>query len=128
MDINLTLHLLSGNLAGESTVADDNLPWITKTHWPMPSPPTSLPFTASKCFAIVRNPIDVMPSLALLMNTSSHSLTVNPPVNEADPAWWDRFTEQLTRVQEEAYEVMRAQNESQVPTYYVRYEDMVLNP
>ena len=85
MNINLTLHLLSGNLAGESTVADDNLPWITKTHWPMPSPPDSLPFTASKCFAIVRNPIDVIPSIALLMNTSSHSLTVNPPVNEADP-------------------------------------------
>ena len=69
-----------------------------------------------------------MPSLALLFNTSSHSLTVNPPVNEADPAWWERFTEQLTRVHEEAYEVIREQLESQLPTYYVRYEDLVLNP
>ena len=38
MAINLTLQMVSGNLAGEETVASSNLPWITKTHWPMESP------------------------------------------------------------------------------------------
>ena len=99
MMINLTLQMVSGNLGGEETVANSNLPWITKTHWPLESPFGATPFSAQKTFCVVRNPVDVMPSLALLMNTSSHSLTVSPPVNEADPAWWERFTDQLTTIQ-----------------------------
>ena len=103
MNINLTLQFISSNMAGESTVGDENLPWITKTHWPMESPLGAIQFRASKCFAVVRNPIDVMPSLALLLNTSSHSLTVTPPVNEADDAWWERFTEHFTENQTKAF-------------------------
>jgi len=39
MNIDLTLHILfSGRLGGEETIAQDNLCWITKTHWPMNSP------------------------------------------------------------------------------------------
>lgn len=39
MNIDLTTQLLfGGRLAGEETVSDDNLVWVTKTHWPMGSP------------------------------------------------------------------------------------------
>lgn len=39
MNIDLTTQLLfGGRLAGEETVSDDNLVWVTKTHWPMESP------------------------------------------------------------------------------------------
>ena len=66
--------------------------------------------------------------MALLVNTASHSLTVTPPVNEADPAWWERFTDHFPDIQTQAFKVMRDMIENQMPTYYVRYEDLVLKP
>ena len=76
MRIRLTLHLcFGGNMAGEETVPQDKLTWITKTHWPMESPAGAIKFSSNKCFSIIRNPIDMIPSIALLMNTTSHSLT-----------------------------------------------------
>ena len=39
MNSNVTLHFMCGwNMPGEETVAQDNLCWVTKTHWPMESP------------------------------------------------------------------------------------------
>ena len=35
MNLNLTLQLVFGNLAGEETYPHENLCWITKTHWPI---------------------------------------------------------------------------------------------
>ena len=74
MNIDLTQHILDGNLAGEETVTQDNLNWIVKTHWPLESPLGARQYSAQKAISIVRNPIDVFPSMALLMNTTSHSL------------------------------------------------------
>ncbi len=88
----MTLHLaFAGRLAGEETVSHDNLVWITKTHWPMENPGGSTKFAAQKAISIVRNPIDMMPSLALLMTTTSHSATLTEYFHEADPEWWGKF-------------------------------------
>ena len=95
MNYNVTIHLLGGYLAGEETVAQDNLCWVTKTHWPMESPMGSKKFAAQKCFCIVRNPIDILPSIALLINTASHSLQSQVPVNKLDPGFWDRMVHVL---------------------------------
>ena len=38
MNLNLTMHLMGGNVAGEETVSHENLCWVTKTHWPLMSP------------------------------------------------------------------------------------------
>ena len=83
--------MLSGNLAGEETVSQSNLVWITKTHWPMESPFGNTKFSAQKVISVVRNPIDVVPSFALLVNTTSHSMTLKKPINEVDPVWWNIF-------------------------------------
>jgi len=91
MNLDLTLQVIGGNLAGEETVSHENLCWITKTHWPMESPMGSKKFSAQKVISIVRNPIDIIPSMCLLANTTSHSLTTTVPINEADPAWFDSF-------------------------------------
>jgi hypothetical protein len=58
MNTDLTLHIQQAGLAGESTTCDDNLVWITKTHWPADSPLGALKHSAKKAFCIVRNPID----------------------------------------------------------------------
>ena len=61
-------------MAGEETVCGDdqgNLVWMTKTHWPMGTPLGAKQFSADKCFVIVRNPIDLIASSAILGNINS---------------------------------------------------------
>ena len=38
MNLNVTMHIQGGNVAGEETVSHENLCWVTKTHWPLLSP------------------------------------------------------------------------------------------
>ena len=95
MNVDLTMFMFAGNMAGEETVSHDNLCWVTKTHWPHLPPLGAEKFSAQKCISIVRNPIDILPSLALLMMCSSHSLQSEVPLNELDPEWWDRFVHLL---------------------------------
>lgn len=90
MSIKLTQHLVfGGRLAGEETLSHENLCWITKTHWPMTTPGGTNPFAAQKCISIVRNPIDMIPSIVNLVTTTSHTLTLTEPFAEADPVWWN---------------------------------------
>ena len=42
-------------------------------------------------FCIVRNPIDVFPSLANLLLIGSHSLEFNEKINERFPKFWNEF-------------------------------------
>ena len=63
-------------LLGCEVTSQSNQVWITKTHYPVVLPKQK-PFPASKMFVIARNPIDVIPSFALLRNTFSHSLEIN---------------------------------------------------
>ena len=55
-------------LLGQNIVADDRTVWITKTHYPQDIP-GSANFKAHKMIVIARNPIDVIPSFANLLNT-----------------------------------------------------------
>ena len=127
MNMDLTVEHMTGYLAGESTVSHDNLCWVTKTHWPMESPTGAIKFSAQKCISIVRNPIDMMPSFALLFNLNSHSATTVVPVSEADPIWWDTFIKRISKSLNDSVSAM-SQVEATIPTYYLRYEDLVLNP
>lgn len=120
--------MFNGRLAGEETVSHENLCWITKTHWPMESPGGGTPFSAQKAISIVRNPIDMIPSLALLSTTTSHSATLTESFHEADPVWWAKFSENVAKGTNEMLKVNRDQVHPAIPTYYIRYEDLVLNP
>ena len=128
MNLNLTLHLYAGNMAGEETVSHENLCWVTKTHWPLLSPLGAEKFSAQKCIAIVRNPIDQLPSMALLMNCMSHSLQSEVPLNELDPVWWERLVHMMSPMVNINVLEMREHLEPAIPTYYVRYEDLVIDP
>ena len=85
-------------------------------------------FGANKAISVVRNPIDVIPSFALLFNTTSHSLTSTVPLNELDPAYWERFVDNISLMMNQTCNVMQQQMHPAIPTYYVRYEDLVLRP
>ena len=127
MNIDITQNVIAGNLAGEETVSQDNLCWITKTHWPMESPLGATKFSAQRCIAIVRNPTEVLPSMALLMNLMSHSLKTTVPVSQINPVWWAKFLKMFSVALNGACRAMRNTLEPQIPTFYVRYEDMCLD-
>ena len=50
------------------------------------------------------------------------------PLNEIDPVWWNRFVSMITPIVEINVKEMREKCEPAIPTYYLRYEDLVLNP
>jgi hypothetical protein len=61
MPLDLTFPLQQMGALGEEHSGDDGSCWITKTHFPMES--FEIKFHASKMIVIVRNPIDVVPSM-----------------------------------------------------------------
>ena len=128
MNIDTTLHLVLGNLAGEETVSHDNLCWATKTHWPADSPLGSTRFKAQKCISVVRNPIDVIASLCYLKNILTMCHVTNEKPNEVDPMWWDCFVTKTAESMSRSTLEMNRTVVPTIPTYYVRYEDLILEP
>ena len=45
---------------------------------------------------MARNPIDVFPSFANLVNTHSHSLEINEAYHEDFPEFWEKWVTELT--------------------------------
>ena len=75
-NIQMTVHEAMMGLLGQNITGESDQVWITKTHKPLETP-NSKSFLASKMIVIARNPIDVIPSFANLVNTNSHSLETN---------------------------------------------------
>ena len=74
MDIKMIFHqALSLGMLGENIVSDDNRVWITKSHYPK-GMPGARSHAVNKMIVIARNPIDIVPSFAGLVQTDSHSL------------------------------------------------------
>ena len=112
----------------EANGPEENLVWISKTHWPWPSPLGAEKFSAKKCISVVRNPIDQITSMAYLKLTNSHTKVTSVLPSEADPEWWDRFVLNVSKATNLASQTMREQVHGEIPVYYLRYEDLVLNP
>jgi len=115
-------------MAGENHVPDDGTVWVTKSHWPSPPPPmTQRDFTMDRAIVLVRNPIDVMSSMFLFINTGSHSMTCKEKINEAFPAEWDEWIHVVVAMIKEYYEFIRATVVPSIPVFFCRYEDITIN-
>ncbi len=66
--------------------------------------------------------------MAILTNTFSHISTTVVPISEADPVWWEEFTKRIGKSLNDSVIAMNKHVESLIPTYYIRYEDLVINP
>ena len=129
MNIDMTLHIVfAAHVAGETTASHENLCWVTKTHWPMESSSGVEKFGTQRCFSVVRNPIDTLVSLSYLTTTSSHSMVTKVPLSEADPDWWNNYVKASSKAINESTKCMRLQVQPEIPTYFIRYEDLVLDP
>ena len=82
---------------------------------------------ASKMIVIARNPIDVIPSFAYLKNTYSHSLVPNEQFHVDFPEYWDSFTRDFIEKTKTYHQVVDKMSRS-IPTYFMRYEDLKINP
>ena len=69
MPLHTAISLQIMGLKGEGHI-DDRI-WVAKTHHPLIVRGSSQ-FRANKTFVCVRNPLDVFPSYAALLNTLSH--------------------------------------------------------
>ena len=115
-------------LLGNNTVCDSNTVWVTKTHYPMSLPGATLPFTANKMIVIVRNPIDVIPSHAHLVNLSSHSLTIEGTWHEDYPEYWEKWASATIHNLKMNHDNVVNTLSKEIPTYYMRYEDLKVSP
>jgi hypothetical protein len=79
--------------AGEEHTSNDHTVWVTKSHFPENAPGglDEAEFDADKILVITRNPIDVFPSIFLLQNIGSHSMSCRENIKEAFPAEWDIY-------------------------------------
>lgn len=76
---------------------------------------------------IARNPIDVIPSWANLMNTHSHSLEVIERYDVVRADFWGPWVAKVTKQLKENHEQV-LEIASEIPTFFMRYEDLKINP
>ena len=128
MDIKETFFDAQMGLLGTGITSDTNRVWITKTHYPLARPDCT-PFSANKMVVLARNPIDVIPSMANLMNTQSHSLEINEQYDVDFPEiWWEWVAKISTILKTNHDEVYEDLARNALPTYFMRYEDLKLAP
>jgi hypothetical protein len=80
--------LINAGLMGEGSTCEDNDVWVTKSHVSV-FLAARIPYKAKKMILLVRNPIDVIPSLVSLISFMSHSLKPAKPVPELFPDRWN---------------------------------------
>ena len=98
MRVEFTKNLQFLGFLGEGTGMDDNLVWITKTHYPMESPHGVDEFNSQKQIIIVRNPIDTLASWANYTFTGTQSLRPKEQYHVDFPESWDSFIRVWTPV------------------------------
>jgi hypothetical protein len=79
---------------------------------------------------LVRNPTDIILSLAHYYNSMSLSSTSGLQFSETNVNWWDWFVrtmiEQHARYHKHLLEYTT--QEAHCPLYFIRYEDLIRNP
>jgi hypothetical protein len=112
-------------LFGAGHTSNDMNVWITKTHLLREMVGQfAIPYKASKCFSIARNPIDSIPSLVYYSAFLSHSLLPNEQLHVDFADNWNNW--QVPFRTESIKQFMKFQHEisQMIPTYFVTYEDL----
>ena len=91
--------------------------------------PSVLPFTSNKVLCCIRNPLDVIQSLACFSNTMNHSIKPDFDFETAYPEWWDWFVHKQVDVMRLYFDTMikHCTEDGLNPIHFVRYEDLVVD-
>jgi hypothetical protein len=85
-------------------VTDDRV-WIVKAHHPGLIP-KNLQLISDKVLCCVRNPLDIIMSLACFSNTMNHSVKPDFEVDEIYPDYWDWFIRYQTECMRRWFEII----------------------
>jgi len=79
---------------------------------------------------IVRNPLDVIPSFALLCNTLSHSATLEFSFDKEYPVWWDWWVKFMTDAIDKFFTILFKDtiDDGRNPIHISRFEDLCDDP
>lgn len=78
---------------------------------------------------VVRNPLDVIISWLNLLATGSHNRKVPFDFSKEFPNWWQQWVVKLVGEMKKWYgTVIYHAKKRDVPTIFVRYEDLIINP
>ena len=112
--------LQEAGLRGSGLVGGDA--FLTKTHYPL-LPPFQV-YSAHKCILLVRNPFDTFYSYFNLILTNSHTKSIDGESFEKRLPMWNEFIPIMTESYKDFYNFWK---NSPIPTYIVRYEDLITN-
>jgi len=84
-----------------------------------------MPFTADKIICVTRHPVDVLPSLASLIFSQSHSVEPTKPWNEYK-IWPEFVKNQISMFGEYHRQVI--EQAKTTPTFFLTYEQMIIEP
>jgi len=76
----------------------------------------------------MRNPIDVLPSQALMVMTMSHALVPKEKLHEDFPEFWADWVRYQTDKMARFHEHIMNVTSQQIPTFVIRYEDLRTDP
>lgn len=121
----ITLQLIG--LIGDGHNADDNV-WITKSHFPIAAPFMVATFNINKQIYLMRNPLDVIVSVAHMCMTISHELVPREQYHIDFPEFWNDWINQMTANLASYHGYVLQTIGAAIPTYILRYEDLCNNP
>ena len=77
---------------------------------------------------LMRDPVDNIVSWFTLLQIRSHSLEIKNNMKEEFPDIWARQVRKHAKIWQEWLDISLRTNCKHLPTYYVRYEDLILEP
>ena len=113
--------------AGHAHVNDDRLVWVTMTNYPLVNM-NSIPFKADKMICLVRNPLDIIASSAFKHCLHSDTLKPQESLNQQFPEWWEKWVRENAENIQYSHTFIDDNLADKIPTYYIRYEDLVIDP
>ena len=113
--------------AGQAHVNDEKRVWMTMTNYPLVNH-DSIPFNAEKMICLVRNPLDIIASCAFRHCLHSHNLKPQESLNQQFPEWWDKWVRETAENIQYSHTFIDDNLANKIPTYYIRYEDLVIDP
>lgn len=85
-------------------------------------------FNVNRQIVLMRNPMDNFYSMFLIYYTRSHSLTVKNNIKEEFTKEWEYFVRDNCRWWQEFLDMTLKTSVQQIPTLFIRYEDLILKP
>ncbi len=123
LDLKLNKELYELGMTGEGVI--DDTVWVVKTHFPERLGHS--PLKVNKCILLIRSPLDSLWSFFNMMAMRSHNQAIPEDKITILAEIWDTFIKDEVQTWNEFHEYW-TKTPQKVPTYIVRYEDLMNEP